>query len=152
MHRKGIIGLGSDLRGDDGVGHSVVAYLERSDIGDIDLIYGGTGGMRLIHDLSELDRAVIIDAAKMGLEPGGYRIFTPDQAVKVESFRASNQHEWDLFRSLEVLKLTGEEEKKVLIMGVEPYTMDLGEGLSEGIRERIPEYACEALRAIDESN
>lgn len=148
MTRIGIIGLGSDLRGDDAVGHSVLSYLEKKEIEDVDLIYGGTGGMRLVHDLEGLDVALIIDAARMDLEPGDFRIFSPDEAENIESFRASNQHEWDPFRSLELLDIMDKKRRKILIMGIEPLSLDLGDGLSPEIRDRISLYAEEALKAL----
>ena len=40
------------------------------------------------------------------------------------------------------------KRRKILIMGIEPLSLDLGDGLSPEIRDRISLYAEEALKAL----
>jgi len=66
-----VVGIGSPIRGDDGVGLRVVERLRRrglpAGVAAVDL---GTGGLALLDVLAGHDRLVIVDAIISGAPPG----------------------------------------------------------------------------------
>lgn len=71
----GVVGIGNPLIAYDGIGPMLLDSLEKLDpVQNTNYRYGGTGGMNVRHILRDLDQALIIDCADIGLDTGEYRI------------------------------------------------------------------------------
>ena len=82
MAKALILGLGNTLRGDDGVGAAVVAALRDHELPpQVDVIDGGTPGLETVLIWRGYDRVIIVDAAEMGMQPGKWKRFLPDDAI-----------------------------------------------------------------------
>ena len=139
VSRIAIIGIGNPMMADDGIGPRLISELEGSDLG-VDLIDMGTGGMQLVHVLAGYDSVIIIDSADMGLSPGASRIFSPKEVVSLKETRAYSLHDWDLMRSIEISGELGEAPESILILAVQPGSLDMSEGLSPEVERGIPAY------------
>ncbi|MBP7561186.1 MAG: hydrogenase maturation protease, partial [Armatimonadetes bacterium] len=74
-----ILGIGSILMGDDGVGVRAAEALQTVEPQEgVDVVVSGLLGLDLIYALEEVEAAVIIDAADFGGEPGEIRVVSPD--------------------------------------------------------------------------
>jgi hydrogenase maturation protease len=70
-----VLGVGNDLMRDDGAGTEVARRLQAEDLGPgVEVIAGGVAGLDLIFDLEGRARAILVDAAHMGLAPGDVRV------------------------------------------------------------------------------
>lgn len=145
VSRIAIIGIGNPMMADDGIGPRLISELEGSGPG-VDLIDMGTGGMQLVHVLAGYDSVIIIDSADMGLSPGESRIFSPGEVVSLKETRAYSLHDWDLMRSIEISGELGEAPERILILAVQPGSLDMSEGLSPEVERGIPVY-IEGIRA-----
>jgi hydrogenase maturation protease len=145
--RIAIIGIGNPTMSDDGIGPRLISELEGS-VPGVDLIDMGTGGMQLVHVLAGYDAVLIIDSADMGLAPGESRIFSPDDVVSFKETRAYSLHDWDLMRSIEISRQLGEAPTRILILAVQPACLDMREGMSPDVEQRIPEYVGEVKSAL----
>jgi hydrogenase maturation protease len=77
-----ILGLGNPFRGDDGVGPAVIALLHNQDLlPDVVAVDGGTPGLETVLIWQGYERVIIVDAAEMGLDPGQWKRFLPDEAA-----------------------------------------------------------------------
>ncbi len=146
--RTAVIGIGNPLMGDDGIGPRLIVELRSRGASGADLIDLGTGGIRLVHELSRYDRVILIDAADMGLDPGEHRIFSPEDAVSVKFNRGYSLHDWDLMRSIEISRELGEAPPSITIFAIQPRSIGQGEGLSLEIDERIDLYLVDLSRLI----
>jgi hydrogenase maturation protease len=148
-----VAGIGSVLMGDEGVGVFVLRRLlaERGGIGPIgpirpilpsgiDFVELGTGGIALVHQLAGRRKAVIIDCAKMGEEPGTIRRFTPEEIRSRKVVTGGSLHEGDVLGIIDLAKSLGQAPPEIVIFGIEPERIDPGAGLSEPLRMRIGEY------------
>lgn len=126
-----ILGVGNLLRKDEGVGVQVVQRLQRLPLpGGVKVLDGGTAGIGLLDLLEGYERAVIIDAADMGLEPGSVVKFRPEAATfKTPDFRLS-LHSVDLNSVLELARLLGKRLPEIVIIGVQPKDIGWGTDLS----------------------
>ena len=135
-----IIGVGNILRRDDGIGPAVIERLRAEPISSVDLRDGATDGLTVIEYLKPYQRAVIIDAVDMQAEPGTIRMFTPEEAIINIKAEALSTHGFGL---AEVLKLMQSLEIKteLKIIGVQPESIEFGEGLTEKVKVRVEEIA-----------
>ena len=73
-----VLGVGNDIRMDDGAGIRVVEHLERDnelEALDISFKYLNTGGFDILDEIDGYERAIIVDAASMtdqNLRPGEF--------------------------------------------------------------------------------
>jgi hydrogenase maturation protease len=146
--QKAVIGIGNPLRGDDGIGIHILHELEkRKTSSDFSLLDGGTGGIRLLHLLKNLDEVYIIDAVDFDGEPGEFVFFQPNQ---IKSKQVSKgPHDTNIFDILTLaVKLSGKPQKTV-IMGIQPKTTDIKQGLSEELKNRLKLMVEALLNEMD---
>lgn len=142
-----ILGLGNPLRGDDGVGPRVVAELLRRGLPNgVEAVDGGTVGLDLLHLLEGWERAIIVDAALLGRNPGEYIRFTPEEAHLVGSLVSLSSHTAGLADALALARALGQRLPDIVIYGVQPERMDWEEGLSPAVEAALPRLVEEILK------
>lgn len=141
-----VLGVGNTLLSDEGFGIHVVRELERQGVPDgVEVVEGGVSGFALLDVFEGVSKAIIIDAADMGVAPGSLRRFTPDQVVRVGSGSGFSLHQVGLLEVLELASALGQDTEAVII-GVQPETMEPGEDLSPTVQGNVAE-AVELVRA-----
>jgi len=144
-----VLGLGNVLMGDEGVGVRVVERLESTcgtRFPQVDFVDAGVGGMRVLHLIAGRRRAILVDCARMGVEPGTIRRFTPEEVCSRKILVHQSLHEADLLAILELSRQLGECPEEVIVFGVEPEHVGEGIGLSECLGQRMEEY----VRAVED--
>jgi len=133
-----VIGVGNELMRDDGVGSLVARRLQQEDLGpDVEVIEGGVGGLDLLFDLEGCARAIIIDAAHMGLEPGAVRLVAREEIEKrLEPLHSL--HQLGLHEVVELAQLTG-LTAEVTVVAVEPGEVAPGLKLTPEVEAAVPE-------------
>jgi len=76
-----ILGVGSDLRGDDAAGGIIAEEIEKKKIPNISTLLGGTAPENLTGEIKRLkpSHLIIIDAAEMNEPPGTIKLIRMDQ-------------------------------------------------------------------------
>lgn len=123
--RFGVIGVGNVMKGDDGAGPETVHRLEglgfplpMADATEVPENYGGWVPKQ------ELEAVVFVDAVEFGGEPGECSVI-PLEKLMVS---ASNTHRMSLHYT--VMYLRDEWEGDAILVGIQPKSLALGEGLS----------------------
>ena len=146
-----VLGLGNPLMADEGIGVHLVERLaqsaERYPL--VDFVDAGTGGMSVLHLLEGRRKAVFIDCALMGEEPGAIRRFTCEEVRSRKVLAHQSLHEADLMHIIAMAEQLGQAPDEVVIFGIEPRAVELGEGLSSALRERCDEYVSLVLRELE---
>ncbi len=138
MGRLGVLGVGNPLKGDDGIGVELVNRLKDGGLPEeIELHDVGTSGMNIIHYLKDLDGAIIVDALRSEGEPGDFTFFGPEEVDNSMAVRST--HDANLLEAIELSGTLGERPDEILIMGVIPEDISLGENLSPSLQEKLPE-------------
>lgn len=145
-----VLGLGNPLRGDDAVGPRVVEELSRRDLPEgVTVLDGGTGGLDLLRILERWERAVIVDAADVGREPGRFVRFAPDRArlTPTTGYRFSLHHAGlgEALRLADALDLPLPE---MVIFGMQPAEIGWSDGLSPTVETALPALIDAVLREI----
>ena len=144
-----VLGIGNLIMQDEGVGVRVVEALERDHTmpDGVTLIDGGTSAMEMLDELSDLDHLIVVDAINAGKPPGTLlRIEGEDVPVFFRTRLSPHQIGLpDVMASLEFL---GAQPKKMVILGVQPQTMELGMELTPVVAARVPELVEQVLAEI----
>jgi hydrogenase maturation protease len=129
--------------GDEGIGVEVVRRLEKDygPAGKVEFLDGGTGGVTLIHAMSNRRKGVFIDCARMSGPPGTIRRFEMKDVESVKSLPEMSLHEADLIEILQLADQLGKSPDRVVVYGIEPESVEPGQGLSGELESRLPAYA-----------
>jgi hydrogenase maturation protease len=141
-----VLGLGNLLLGDEGVGvHAAQALLQTQMPDEVMVIDVGTAILDAISALEDADFVIVVDAVKADGSPGTiYRIPFTDM---IRPDCIASMHGFDLSR---VLALAQRQTcPEVLVIGIEPATMDWSLDLSPAVAETFPVVLEQVRREIE---
>jgi len=147
MSAVSVIGLGNTEKRDDGVGVLVVEALrEEIDTGawvpqsdkDLALVSAGTDSLLAAAHAADGRWVILVDAARMGLTAGDFRLFSPKDAELKAHAGGRSTHDADLTEALRLIDSLG-CSGRVRIMGIQGQDMGEGSGLSKQLQRRLPE-------------
>ena len=142
-----VIGLGNLDRRDDGVGVLIAEALrEELDAGtwvphagrELAVVAAGTDSLLAAAHAADGRWVILVDAARMGLAAGEYRMFTPAEADLHARGCGLAPHDADLAEALRLVRELGCAER-LRVMGIEGKDMGHGRGLSPQLHARLPE-------------
>ena len=143
--RRLILGLGNPLIGDEGAGCVVAAKLDKMNLpDDVEVLDGGTGGIKLLHMLEGRDEILIIDCADFGGRPGEIREFGSESIVGLEDHPLSLHH-IDLKGVLDLGRKLG-FKYEVKIVGIQPKEIAFKRELSEEVNKAVNEVVGMILK------
>lgn len=128
-----IVGIGNPLRGDDGFGPALIQRLQGKvsaiciDAGIAPENYVG----RIVKE--DPDTILLVDAAQLDLERGRYRILQTADIVKC----GLTTHDMSSRMLIEFLE--NQTQADVLMLGVQPQNVSLGEVMSECLIDTLDE-------------
>jgi hydrogenase maturation protease len=147
-----VLALGNPLRGDDGVGAAVIEQIAQTDFPPgVSLLDGGTPGLETVLLLQNFRRAIIIDAAEMGLEPGQWKRFAPgnDAWLKpADMYLRGTLHYAGLAEALALGEALGVLPEEIVIYGIQPTEIGWSSGLSDAVAAAIPSVCETILREL----
>jgi len=131
--RTVILGVGNDIKGDDGVGPYVAGILGD----DFTSIDGKSVPESFAHDVISMgpDIVLMIDATKMNSAPGSVGIFTKEDVSNV----SSSTHSMPL--SMLAKHIENKAGCEVYILGIEPEDTNFGIGLTKTVKGSADELA-----------
>jgi len=136
-----VIGVGNPILRDDGVGVHVIQQLKQR-ISDPDVIVdeASTGGMNLLDLILGYDKAILIDAIKIGkMQTGEVKRFSLNDFTMVHS---CNPHDVSLTEAIQLAEKMGEKRipHEIVVIGVVVNDMPyiFGDQLSPRVAEAVP--------------
>ena len=143
-----VLGVGNLTRGDDGVGvHVAQALQARGCPEGVAVLDGGTAPLDALAHVGPVGRLIVVDAADLGEAPGAIRVLSPDDLLPSEG-RSVSLHDLNLLWALGVLKATDEMPAEVVIVGVQPESMDWSTDLTPAVSARLEDIIEAVLAAI----
>lgn len=147
-----VIGLGNTITGDDGVGIYVARELKsRLNDRNIDIQETHYSGLKLLDLVYDYQKVIIIDALKDGNKRAGeVRLFEPED--NNFSKISHNLHNMNFVKNYTLLKKTYPrmpDDFKIIgitIKGADGFK----EGLSSGIKRKLPEITRQVIKFIKE--
>ncbi len=123
--KMAVLGIGNDMRRDDGVGLYIINRLE-ADRSVVMIENVGSVPEAFTRPLLEFgaERIILIDAADMGLPPGSVRLINKEHISSV----ALTTHSLPL--SFLMMYFEQETHARTILLGIQPESIDFGEGLT----------------------
>lgn len=144
MKRVLVIGIGSLVMRDDGIGSRVVEAIESSlQERDISSFIAETDFECCFDVINPDDLVIIIDAMVQGNKPGSIDVIPLGNALKNRS-RLRTQHEFDLFDLIELYA----PRTRGYFIGIETSEIGFGFDLSVPLKERFEQICTDVLSAI----
>ncbi|MFX0096677.1 MAG: hydrogenase maturation peptidase HycI [Candidatus Hodarchaeota archaeon] len=133
--RIAILGVGSELRRDDGVGLEIVKRLKNNVPAPVKLIECGTVPESFIDPVSKWNptHILIIDSAEMGKPPG------TSELIKTENITGISLSTHHMPLSILIKYLESTTGAKVVLLGIQPQDITFGEGLTTIIQKTARE-------------
>lgn len=137
--KKGILGIGNILLGDEGFGVHVVRYMDdHYDLPPgVELMDGGTSGIQLADYIMGCEALLIIDAIRLAEPPGTVIQFSLESADNMLPATMS-PHQVGILDVLSILRFQGSAPGRIEFLCVVPKLMATGLGLSEEIESLVP--------------
>jgi hydrogenase maturation protease len=149
-----IIGVGNPLARDEGVGIRAVERLrERTLPPGVQVLDAGTDLLSALPAMGEADRVVLLDAVRAGGRPGAIYRLTRDDLLA----RSTNEPEWrsahdlSVVSALRLAESTGQAMPPMVVFGVEPAEVALGEGLTPPVEAALDTLVEKVLAEVNAS-
>jgi hydrogenase maturation protease len=145
-----IIGAGNILCGDEGLGVHIVQELHGYDLHDnVTLHDAGTATVDAFLDAANADKVVIIDAVQAGGAPGSIYRFSLEEICAESGFTRTSLHQISLYDSFNMARLLMDKVPEVIVIGVEPQSIESGLELSPNIRKKTKKIIEVILHEVD---
>ncbi len=135
-----ILGIGNTLYTDEGLGvHALAALQEKYGMDQqVQLVDGSTDGMSLLGPVEDTDYLIVIDAINAGKE-GGHIIELHGNDIPAYYGIKMSIHQLGFQEVLLASKLRERYPKNIVMIGMQPTSLELGIGLSETNEAQLPE-------------
>lgn len=135
-----ILGIGNTLYTDEGLGVYALPPLEKLYGVDeqVELVDGSTDGMSLLGPVEDTDYLIVLDAINAGKE-GGHIIQLQGDEIPAYYGVKMSIHQLGFQEVLLASKLRERYPKNIVMIGMQPTSLELGIGLSETNEAQLPE-------------
>ena len=148
-HVQAVVGVGSMVMGDDGVGYHAIEVLRERD-GDLPaettLSHAGTTSFLALEAMSGAKRAIVVDALALEEPPGTireYRLDRPDAGAPEVTM-----HDYSFTNALAVGDVAYDVPEQVYLIGVVPERLEPSVDLSEPVAAALPELVSRIERRL----
>lgn len=145
-----VLGLGNELFSDEGVGVAAMRALAQQQLPDVDTVDGGTLGVELLPTVAGRTHLLIFDAVTSEkAAPGDILVLTADE-VRAGHQILFSAHQIGISQVLAAAELAGHGTMEIAGVGMAPFSLDTGYGITSGAEQRLEEMVA-AGRDILES-
>ena len=140
--RAVVLGVGNIILSDEAAGVRAVEALQAGWLlpENVAAIDGGTSGMEMIEDLSNIDFLLVLDVVKTGAAPGTLTRIAGDD-IPVFFRRKLSPHQIALPDVLASLELLDAMPREIVVLGVEFSSLELGLEMTPLIAAQVPRLA-----------
>lgn len=144
-----IVGLGSPLMGDDGLGVMAADRVRETWTFDphVEIVDGGTWGMNLLHVIEGAEGVVLVDAIEAGAEPGSVVVIEREHLPRFLATKLS-PHQIDLKEVLALAEFRGSLPARTVAIGQQPARVEMSFGLSDAVKSGLDELCQAVVRRV----
>lgn len=147
-----VMGIGNLLLQDEGAGVRAVEAFERNyTFPDcVEMLDGGTSGIELLQYIVGRDVLILVDVVRTGSPSGTLSRFEGDEVPSLFQKKIS-PHQLGISDLLATSKLLGSIPEKVVLIGIEPKSIETGIELTDEIAaciDRVAEMIAQELRSL----
>jgi hydrogenase maturation protease len=151
-----VLGVGNLLLGDEGVGVHVAGELMTIDLPPhVEVVEAGTMPVEGLGAVDDVAKVVIVDAVRAHGPAGA--VYRLPASTMTGVTGAMSLHEMTLADALAYWTVAGLDAERIVIIGVQPHSVQWGTELSEAVRDALPtiinavvaEVTCERTEGDD---
>jgi len=132
-----VVGLGNELRGDDGIGPRMINELQYGPFAQsMKLVNAGADAFIVLEYLRQENPVVIIDCAQMGKQSGEVVCFDADQSSLAQMDKLISMHGFGLSEIYQMATAIG-PVAPCKIIGIQPKSIEFNTGLSPEVENSI---------------
>jgi hydrogenase maturation protease len=145
-----VLGAGSPLMGDDGLGIEVLEIISQKWVESprMRFLDGGIWGMRLLPHVEDADRLLVIDAVRTGGAPGTFVRLEREEIPKHLRTKIS-PHQIDLSEVFAVAELRGKFPREAVVLGIEPAQIEAYMSISAEVLATVPHLIDAVERQLE---
>jgi len=150
-----ILGIGNPLLSDDGAGVVCLAMLRRDHPPGDGVVYHEAGALDLsfVSSLTCCQRLLVLDAGRMGDEPGSVRLLEGEAMDRMLACRGRTAHEIGLADLLDLARLAGwKPPAEHALIAIEPASLEWGTRLTPQVAAAVPIAARLAMEVVKRWN
>lgn len=137
-----VLGLGNELFSDEGVGVVAMRALARQELPGVDTVDGGTLGVELLPTVAGRTHLLIFDAVTSEeVEPGEILVLTADE-IRAGQQILFSAHQIGISQVLAAAELAGHPATEIAGVGMAPFSLDTGYGITPEAKQRLPEMVA----------
>jgi hydrogenase maturation protease len=148
---KIILGIGNLLKRDEGVGIHALRALDPKLCTDCELVDGGTLGLDLLPIVERASHLLVFDAIDAGREAGPLIEVTAEQIPLFSTIKLS-PHQLSFHEVLGLAKVRGHFPLQLILLGIQPSSMEPGIKLSHSVSGALPQLVERAEKIVYEWN
>lgn len=138
------LGIGNILCMDEGIGvKTIYKLMEKQWHEKIELVDGACDGLKLLAYVESADYLLVIDAISAEEEPGTI-VQIEDEEVPLYTGVRLSTHQGTFQELLGLAKFRNRFPKKLVLLGVQPESIDWGTELTPLIEQKLPEVVGRA--------
>lgn len=144
-----ILGVGNILLQDEGIGVRVVEKLQQTYRfpSNVELLDGGTIGLDLINYLDDVSHLLVIDAVEAAKPPGTIIRLVNNEIPAFLAHKIS-PHQIGISDILSVARLRDMVPDEMVLIGIQPQSLDTGLELSPTIQARVDDLVAAVLAEL----
>ncbi|MBT4525852.1 MAG: HyaD/HybD family hydrogenase maturation endopeptidase [Deltaproteobacteria bacterium] len=146
--KGGILGVGNVLQQDDGIGVTVLKYLEANYIfpENVELIDGGTTGAGLDTSIVDKEWLIVIDALAVSGDPGEVKLLREEEFINKPSSIRMTPHQVGFLDLIQILRIDDSGPKDVDLIGIIPKDLDFLPTLSPEVKASMDKVVAVLLK------
>ncbi|MDP2479679.1 MAG: HyaD/HybD family hydrogenase maturation endopeptidase [Candidatus Palauibacterales bacterium] len=144
-----VLGLGSPLMADDGVGLEALEALRSGwrFSPPVEMVDGGTWGMNLLGLIEDAERLLLLDAIHAG-RPAGSLVVLRGEELPRYLFTKVSPHQIDLREVLALAEFRGGLPADTVAIGLQPERVEMSPELSPIVRDTLPTLVAAAVATL----
>lgn len=144
-----ILGIGNTLYQDEGLGIHALPLVEKylAQVENIEIVDGTTDGMRLLAPVEDTDYLIVIDAINAG-KPGGTIIILEGDDIPAYFGIKMSIHQLGFQEVLMASKIRDRYPKHIVMIGMQPTSLELGVELSETNQNKLEELVALVVKQV----
>jgi hydrogenase maturation protease len=131
-----VLGIGSPVRGDDGVGRAVAARVAALGLPNV-RVEVGAQPLDLLEDGVTEDLVVVVDAVRSGAAPGTLLVRRVGREALPEWAGAASTHALGLDAVVELARALGRMPRELVLVGVEAAGFETGAPLTAAVHDAV---------------
>ncbi len=135
-----VVGIGNELRGDDGIGSYIISALEMDETLEkdrIQLFNAGQDPFFIIGIIEKYEKVIIVDCAMIDKKPGEF-IIVDSENIKKHEKSIRSVHSFSIVDAVD-LSCRMYPGRKISYVCIQPKDMNITFRISDELKEKTPE-------------